>query len=182
MRFAAKYGRYMVQVRPLVQEIYATGGVHVLQEGIYARFKPEGLKPFERELVLQRWHFNGLYQEMDQATHVQPDYRIGVLDTAFEQESLMWSDEVRELVEQTLIDLQRFDDIMLLPATQIPPPWPRYDFWDGTPEELLERLNDQGFELETVLEYELAVKNRPKIVQALEHAINAVPKDEEVIA
>jgi hypothetical protein len=182
MRFAAKYGRFMVQIRPLVQEIYATGGVHVIQEGVFAEFRPEGLKPFERELVLQHWVFNGAYQELDEATHIQPDYRIGVLDTLVEQQQRMWSDETRELVEKTLIELQYFDNVLLLPSTHIPPPWPTYDDWAGTPEELVVRLGEQGFDLETTLEYELASKNRPEVVKELETALDAAPKDEEILA
>lgn len=182
MRFAAKFGRLIVQVRPHVQEVYATGSVHVIQEGVYAFFKPQGLLPFERDLVLAHWAWNGSYQMEDEVTTVPPDYRIGVYDTREAQEEHAWSDELRESIEQSLVELQRYDYIIALPKTNIPAPWPNYDVFVGTVEELITKLKADGHDLQAVLEYEAATQNREPLLQALEEEINGLPVEEEILA
>jgi len=182
MRFASKYGHLVVQIQREIVEAYATGTSRVLQPNVWAEFKPEGLQPFERELVLEHWQFQGLYQEADEATTVQPDYRIGVFDSELAQQQSAWSDDTRLMVEKGLIDLAHFDYVLTLPRTVIPPPWPKYDEFVGTVEELIVKLKEDGHDLEAVLEYELAMQNRAPLVQALEEEINGIPSEEEILA
>ena len=172
MRYVSRWGGYAVQVRPERTEPLATGEIRVLQSPVYARFKPEGLQPLERELALARWSFNGLYQEQDEVTIVPPDYRIGVFDSVQAQLDEGWSELEREEVERTLLDLsERFDDCIAIPRTMVPPPWPRYDDFQGTTETLMERLVEDGHSLEAVLTYERATQNRVAVVEALEALI-----------
>lgn len=184
MRFVSRYGRFGVQITPERMEALGTGGVRILQEPVYAMFAPGGLEPIERELALNRWAFNGLYQEQDEVTMVPPDYRIGVFDSMQAQLDNSWPDEVRETVEETLTDLaERFEDIIAIPRTFIPPPWPRYDDFAGSVGELMSRLVDDGHDLEAVLTYERASQNRPAIVASLEGLIAGSPdrEAEEVV-
>ena len=41
MRFVSRYGRLTIELRPMIQEAYATGMAKVIQTPIYARFQPE---------------------------------------------------------------------------------------------------------------------------------------------
>jgi hypothetical protein len=184
MRFVSRYGRFGVQIRPERMEALGTGGVRILQEPVYAMFTPGGLEPIERELAVNRWAFNGLYQEQDEVTMVPPDYRIGVFDSVLAQLDNGWTDEIRESVEQTLTDLaERYEDIIAIPRTFVPPPWPRYDDYSGSVGDLMARLVEDGHDLDAVLTYERATQNRPIIVASLEGLIAGEPEraQEEVV-
>lgn len=182
MRFISKYGRFGVQIVPMVEEAYATGMAKTIQEPVYAYFEPGKLLPHERELALGHWTWNGFYQEQDEVTTVLPDYRIGLFDSREAQVNNSWSDEKRELVETVLSDLvERYNDMIVVPLTMLAPPWPRYDEYSGAPSALVRKLSDEGYELEQVLEYERAVQNRPEIVTALEGALAKQPEEEVVV-
>lgn len=184
MRFLSKYGRFATSVRRQINEHYATGQSSTVQAQVVAQFHEGGLTPEERELAVTHWVFEGSYQNMDEVSTVPPDYRIGVFDSEQAQLEQGWSDEIRIEVEQHLIQhSQRFEDVLVVPRVHIPPPWPRYDDYDGTPEMLVAKLIEDGHSLEAVLTYEKAMQNRPEIVSTLEEAI-AIPElqlEEEVI-
>jgi hypothetical protein len=187
MRFAGKYGRLSVQVQSERTEAYATGAVSVIQRALIAEFKPDGLLPHEREYVLTHWAFNGNYQEMDEATTVPPDYRIGVFDSDQGQRDHNWTEEEKQKVEDELQAIGRhYDHVMLLPKTLVPPPWPNYDDYHGTVAQLMKKLEDDGHDLSKVLEYEKASQNRPPLVEALEAKLygfdEATPQEETIIA
>jgi hypothetical protein len=173
MRFASKYGRFGVCIRPQIQEAYATGMAKVIQEPIYAMFEPWDLRPHERELCLSRWSFNGFYQQEDEVTVFPPDHRIGVYDSVADAQLKGWPDEVRLEVERALIaNAQISDNIIVLPITVYAPPWPRYDEFEGGTDELIARLVEDGYDLEDVLAYERSSQDRGEIVQALEGLIS----------
>lgn len=186
MRFAAKHGHHCVVIQKDIQERYATGAVKVLQRLIEAQFRPEGLKPFEREYVLSQWHhWRGLYQEADEATPVQPDYRIGVFDSDTAQIQEGWTDDERLLAEHVLQTRAVADDTLLeLPRTGVAAPWPRYDEFQGNVRQLLRRLTEDGYDLSQVLEYEQAMQARPAVITALEAQIagEPEPQEEEVVS
>jgi hypothetical protein len=172
MRFISRYGRFGVQVRPLLQEAYANGMVRVIQEAVAAYFEPWKLTPLEREMAVQHWTFNGSLQEADEVTTVPPDYRIGLFDSLQAQEDHGWSDEVREEVERKLLEhAGKYDDVLVV-SSMIPPPWPRYDDFRGTPGQLVRRLVEDGHDLDAVLTYEREHQNRPKVVSEIEKAIS----------
>ena len=192
MRFVSRWGRFSIQLRPQIQEAYATGMAKVLQEAIYARFSPDRLSHIDRETAMQTWaDWNGSYQELDEVTTVKPDYRIGVYDT--EEAAIMqgWDDETKQFVEDSLVEYaRRYDDIAEVPVTLLSPPWPNYDQFKGSVPALMRKLVEEGYDLEEILEYENAVQGRGKVVEAIE-ALLADPeglealapgKEEEVIA
>lgn len=184
MRFISKYGRLIVQIQPHIEEAYATGGMRVLQEGVSADFFPNrdggDLRPHEREAAMQAWNFNGTYQEMDEATTVPPDYRIGVFDSDRAADDRGWSKEMKEEVERRLIGLtERYDHVIIAPAASVPPPWPRYDEYGGSVASLIRKVEEEGYDFPTVLTYEREIQNRPKVVEALENAIAGKTEVEE---
>lgn len=187
MRFVSKFGRFGVQIRPQIQEAYATGMARVIQEPVYALFHPDGLLPVERELAMATWCWNGFYQEQDEVTIVQPDYRIGVFDTDVAAAEHGWSQEVKAEVEAGLLDhAARYDDIIAVARQSADPPWPRYDDYGGTLNALVRKLVDEGHDLEQVIDYERAHQDRPKLVSALEALLEspeqlAALREEEVV-
>ena len=189
MRFLSKYGRFAVQIQNKIEENYATGMSRTLQEGIYARFEPGLMRPMERELALAHWSFNGFYQEADEVTIVPPDYRIGVFDSDQAQSDNQWSDETRLRVETELSRLAGlYDDMLIVPRTTLPAPWPNYDSFEGTLAALMRKLVDDGYDLNQVLLYEEESQKRPEVITALEELISnptgepsEIPLEEEVL-
>lgn len=169
MRFISKYGRFGIQFRPEVAEAYATGMSKVIQAGLYAFFTPDQLTYDERELALSTWgQWNGGYQQLDEATMVPPDYRIGLFDSHQAQATYGWTDAERVYVEEQLVAYaNRYEDVIAVPVTFIEPPWPKYDEFKGTAAALVRKLVEEGHDLENVLVYEAAVQNRPKVIEAL---------------
>lgn len=171
MRFLSRYGEFGVQLRPQVQEAYATGMARVVQEGVYAMFHVQGLTVEEQELANAHWRgsWNGFYQAEDEVTVIPPDYRIGVFDSEQAQLDSGWSDELRLQVEQDLIVLaDRFNDMIPVPVLALAPPWPRYDEYTGTPAALVRKLVDEGHSLEAVLAYERENQGRVAVIAELE--------------
>jgi hypothetical protein len=67
-------------------------------------------------------------------------------------------------------------------TTPIAAPTPRYDSYDGDPEEFVVRLLEDGFDLEQVLYYEESFgPKRPEMIAALQEAID-LEKEQTVSA
>ena len=173
MRFIANYARYTVVIQRDIPEVYGSGLVKVVQEGIYAHFEPGGLTEAERELALRTLPLSrGSYQQIDEATPVQPDFRLSVHDTRMHN----WTDEVREMVEHELLRLCDIHqggtgDIVAVPEIRLAPPWPNYDSFAGTPAALMRKLVEDGYVLADVLAYERENQNRDKVIEGLEELI-----------
>jgi hypothetical protein len=169
MRFISKFGSFGLLIKRDVTESYATGLTRTIEEPVYAIFSPGGLRPEERALAIGHWSFNGLPQEQDETTTVQPDYRIGLFDTHIAQMAKGWDDETTGLVERTLVERAAFnDDILLIEEIRAVPPWPRYDAYQGGTKALMRKLVDEGHDLEQVLAYESENQQRSDVLLALE--------------
>jgi len=189
MRFVSKYGRFGLQVRAHIEEAYASGLSRTTQRGLYAVFEPVGLLPDERELAVTTWSFNGLGQLEDEATTVAPDFRIGRFDSEHTAGLEGWSDEERDLVEQTLLDYCRTSlDVLLVAEPTVPAPWPNYDLYQGGTKALVRKLIDEGYDLADVLAYERTHQQRDDVILALEELLadpaalaELQPEPEEVL-
>jgi len=173
MRFISRFGRYGTMVRRDLTEYYASGVSKVIQTPLVAQFHEGHLLPAERELAVAHWSFNGSYQERDEVTTVAPDYRIGAFDTIQAQIDNQWSDEERRMVEEELQELAADypNDLMAVPEVKLSPPWPRYDEFEGSLVDLMQKLVDDGYQLEEVLAYERQSQDRVEVIEALEQMI-----------
>ena len=70
---------------------------------------------------------------------------------------------------------------MLVPETVIPPPWPRYDSFEGSLDKLIAKITDDGYAISDVLAYERTNQNRENVVDALEQMIEDETVVEEVL-
>ena len=174
MRFVSRYGSFAVKIHDPETEAYASGIVRVIKPLVQAQFKTVNIRPEEIDLAKTYWRsWNGSLQQEDEVTTVPPDHRIGVFDSEEAQLEHGWDDELRLEVEAVLVDYaERFEDVLVVPATMIPPPWPRYDEYTGTPTMLVRKLIDEGHDLNNVLAYEQATQNRAEIVAELEEVLN----------
>jgi hypothetical protein len=172
VRFVSQFGAYRIQLRPQIAEAFATGDIRVTQEGIYASFERDIVQPHEREMALGSFNFRGQYQERDEVNKVDPDYRISVWDSDRVAEREDWSPELKEWAEQRLLSNPMHGvDFIHVPALIIAPPWPTYDSYRGTPENLVKKLVEDGHDLEEVLAYELEHRNREKLTTAIAEEI-----------
>lgn len=181
MRVISKSAKYSLQVRPMRVENYASGASRIAEEPIYLDFETGRLTPEEREYALSQFAFEGGFQEMDEVTMVDPTYRLSLFDTDEAAENRGWTADEKAHVEEKLVHhASNFTDLIIVPAKQYEPPWPRFDEYTGTPTALLRRLVDDGYDLEEVLEYERHAQNRQPIVDALEQALAEINEGEVV--
>ena len=172
MRCISKFAKYALQVRPQVVEAYATGATKIVQEQLVARFSLNAVQGEERALARQHFAFNGFYQEEDLVTIVEPDYRISAFDSIEAQAQEGWSDEEREWVERALVREAEIhpQDLLVIEARRVEPPWPSYDAYRGSPTQLCKKIEEDGYEFASVLDYERENQNRPEVVAKLELA------------
>jgi hypothetical protein len=173
MRVLARYGRYTLQVRPQISEGYANGVVKVTQSSLVAQFREGLMTPEERALCKQSWTFNGFYQEQDEVTPVEPDYRLGLFDSIAAQIESGWTDDERRQVEEALIETagREPNAVIVVAEAKLPPPWPTYDQFTGSVNALCTKIVEDGYTLEAVLAYEEDNQDRPEIVAALKQLI-----------
>jgi hypothetical protein len=174
--FLSKYGKYGLSVRAQIVEAYAQGMTRETTSPLYAQFEvPPALTAREREWALAHFAFNGLQQEMDEATHVPPDHRIGRFDSVAAQAQGGWSDEERIAVENELIRTAEIvpEELTLLPEIVVPAPWPSYHDFKGTGAALAKKVREDGYDPNEVLAYEVAHENRDEVVAALGQLIAA---------
>jgi hypothetical protein len=165
--------RFHASASPQIAEAYANGVVKVTQTALLAEFREGLMTPEERALCVQAWTFNGFYQEQDEVTPVQPDYRLGLFDTIQAQALHGWSDDERRQVEEALerAALAEPNSLIVVAVAKLPPPWPLYDVFDGSVNDLCRKIIEDGFAFESVLAYEEENQDRPEVVAALKQLI-----------
>lgn len=184
MRFVSQYSGFQIQ---LLAPQVALGvlGQQVMVEGIEAQFSEHDWSQRDLDVARLGFKWKGLYQYEDEATPVEPTYRLSVYDTEVEQERLGWSDEIRAEVERRLRASKSFGTAyIVVPEIALDPPWPTYDlFVFNDPEELVARLDDLGFPLEPTLAYEQSKwgQRRDEVIAAFQRAISERTADEIVV-
>ena len=74
-------GKYGIQYRPYKANTDHAGVEHVQQEGIYLKFVQGELFENEEREALAMFRFRGQFQHEDEATPVDPKYRMSTFDT-----------------------------------------------------------------------------------------------------
>lgn len=169
MRCVSQYGKFGIQYRPRKANTDHAGVEHVVQEGIYLQFVQGDLFENEEREALAHFRFRGQFQHEDEATPVDPKYRLSTFDTNQQN----WPDELREEIEDWLIETSASDPaFMVMGTTPIPKPWPTFDEFEGSGEEMVYVLTVQGHDLQEALDYEkLFGPKRQHIIDALQEAL-----------
>ena len=157
------------------------------EESIPVQFTQEYLNQSDIDFALHVWPestFRGRWIENDEVTLEPVAGRIGVYDTAEEQERNGWDDATREKVEKFLlakanlgVDFTQVEKIVGVASK----PWPSYD---ETHHFKIPALAAELGLLDEALAYEQANKNRDSVISGLEEKL-AIPADAvegEVIA
>ena len=113
--------------------------------------------------------------EEDEVTPIDPINRLSVYDTDFNADQLGWNPELKKRVEDSLLSRQGIDFI-LAEAPVVPPPWPNYDRLvtghgrsiEIVARKIVERVEEDGYDVDLVIAYERANANRDEVIVALE--------------
>ena len=175
MRLVSQHGKYGLQFRSKRANTDVNGVETITQEPVYLTFVQGEIFENERHLAREQFAFKGQFQHQDEATPVDPLYRLSSFDTRAQG----WDDDLRLEVEEWLRSRDgEGGAFFIVETTPIPAPFPAYDAWEGTPSSLVEKLTEDGHNLDDVLSYErLFGLNRTPIVKALEKATQS----EEVV-
>lgn len=155
MRFISQYKQFGIQVRPIREMVLSTGQVQVQVEPIYIQFWQGDVS--EKEIAAAEAHwpkFAGRTVERDMMTPTSILSRLSAFDTDADHHPWANDPEIKEMVEQTLLQKAGGRDFIYVPRDKIAPPWPTYDEFDGSLNELLAKIRDDGYRLEDALLYE----------------------------
>lgn len=197
MRFISHSRRFMVQIFPSVKTV-ENGIEREISPQLVAKFKQGDLTADELSFARSLWErsANGRTLEMDQVTKTDLLGRLSVYDTdapdvqqefdavdrAIEGQEhaklprgQKWKagDAERLTIERLLEAARRGNngDLAAYTEAAVAPPWPNYDRFPGSAEDLLEVLVEQGHHLPGALAYERQNQKRPRVIKLLEQEI-----------
>lgn len=181
LRFVSKSPGYTITFKRDIIRTFGQGETQVLQPLWNCQFSPVGIKAEEIEQA-KKWAINhGMALEQDQVTTVDSAYRFSVFDTeefqalhaddVFERTPDGFTDALRLELEQFLIDHQD-EYYRQVEVIVIPPPWPNYDATKGvrglpTAQRIAEKVAEDGYDIDAVLAYERANRNRQEVLDAV---------------
>jgi len=185
VRFISQYGEYGVQIRPQRQQGMGDGSIQITQQPLYAKFDSDELVfEIEHERALKEFKFQGQYQHMDEATPVDPSYRLSVFDSNIQQVKHGWSDEDRSTIEQELLRKATITgDFFYSEQTPIPAPFAKWDGDDIPAFKLVAMLVETGGDLQEALDYErIFGRKRDDVIEALEETMKVEAPMETISA
>jgi hypothetical protein len=183
MRFVSQYTNFVLNIRNPKKK-FTEYGVDVIEDEIVAEFDPRSWNQRDIETAIASFKFKGLFQHEDEATPVHPAYRISVYDTDEMALREGWSEEEKTFVESRLMSGQNYGrSYVLVSELALDPPWPAYDQFEGTPQELAEQVLMLGYDLEDVIAYESSKwgQQREDVLVALQAAIEARDTGEIIV-
>lgn len=162
MRFLSLSQAFKKTVKKAERKLINTSQGPEMQEispPIIAYFKQGGATAREKQLALERFQFKGLSERED------PTRRISVYDTDEEARHYGWTPELKDEIEQALLEGQNQYYFAVF-KDPTPKPWPAYDETD--PKLILETARLVGVDFAHVLAYESENENRPAVIKAIE--------------
>jgi hypothetical protein len=183
LRFVSQFTNYVINIQPAVKRV-GDFGVEILRPDILAEFQPHNWTQRDLETAVVNFKFRGVYQHEDEATPVHPAYRLSTYDTEELAEAEGWDEETKTLIEQRLLSAKAFGrDYVLVQEVAMPAPWPSYDEFAGTAEELAMQVLDLGYSPEEVIAYESSKwgQQREDVIAALSTAVEARDAGEIIV-
>ena len=178
MRFIASVASYGMQIRPERTMVLATGETQQLQAPIYVKFNKGDVTAHEVEEAKARFSLRGFKQERDEVTEVSPINRLSSFDTEQAAIDNGWDEATKALVEDELMKRAKDGvDVIYVEPTPVLAPWPLYDEFTGTSEELLAKLLGDGISVSDTLRYERNNAKRPEILTMLEQEMEKQDAD-----
>jgi hypothetical protein len=127
---------------------------------------------------------------LDEVTPVPLIERLSIFDTVEEALRGGWAGrthtdehgkvwDFQDYIEMKLLERSLgHDDFRLHEHAKEPPPWPKFDSFSGSLDDLFAKIDEDGFDLRQVLSYERQNGRRAALIEALERRI--AEKDNEL--
>lgn len=169
MRFISPYPGFRIVVKHQDIEILASGQPRVLKDGFTAEFRITDVTDWERDFARKNFAFRGTVTDEGGRDIDPTNSRVSSFDT-----STINNDSLRKEVEQILLShVDQGRDFYHVEAPKVAPPWPTYDKVPAA--KIAAKVAEDGYDVEAVLAYERANKNRDSVLDAL----GALGKTEE---
>jgi len=185
VRYISQYPYFKLQIRPQRQEALGDGGVRITQEHLIADFTriSDGGMIFETEITqaIKHFDFRGNTQMQDEATPSDPMNRLSVFDSDVVAKEQGWDADTQAEVEAKLDEYANLSvqEVMKVTGKPIQPPFPNYDIYDGDPEALAVRLQEDGHDFENVLYYEETFgPRRPEVIAVLRRVVDHIKAEQ----
>lgn len=162
-RYVSQYAAFGVQVLgPTSQVIQGENGLPQIRQvsgGYTAKFRQQGLLPWEEEEAYARFNFRGMAEDENPIAR-----RCSVFDTEQAAREEGWDEGTHESVIRRLDALQD-QNYFRSDKPKAAKPWPSYD--DADPRKIATTVTELGLDPEQVAIYERENKARPEVLQAL---------------
>lgn len=192
MRFISHIRNFAVGVVEHREHATAYGTSIVDRQGYIAQFKQDvteaDVEAAQRIFELQG-NVHGRTLELDEMTPTPLINRISVFDTAEEAAREGWDGKTvtddRGVVHDFRTYVERFlservvghQDFALIEEPKVEAPWPRYLEFDGTFEQLMQKIVADGYDLGHVLQFEQQEGRRPQVIEGIEALMLAQDAD-----
>lgn len=187
MRFIHKFAAGRVTAIPGEHDVFTD---RPKRQALTAQFRLGMLHPWEVRAAKETFRFRGISLSGEPGAAGEPNdpiHRVAYYDTLEEQRSNGWTDEYREQVEQGLLN-NKFhgSEFVRVDPPALTAPWPKYDelvaHGRRTPqmvaEKIAEKVREDGYDVEHVVAYERAKRNRQEVINAL---LGIEETDEDVV-
>lgn len=184
MRFISHSGNFKIQVVGEKVTFTQYGDRIVDREGFIAEFNQNDLNEGDIEFAEKTWpNLPGRSTEMDEVTPSPLVYRLSVYDT--DEEALRGSWEGRTLADHRgVFDMKEYveavlskradahPDFRMIEVIPLTAPWPNYLEYQGTPDQLISKVEMDGHDLREVLRYEMQLDERPQVIEAIRQRLD----------
>lgn len=161
-RYISQYSGFQVNVlgptSSIVQNEKGLPEFMQTSEGYVAKFRQQGLLPWETEAALERFAFKGIGEDEDAVQ------RCSVFDTDQAAREEGWDPQTTDRVIKRLDQLQD-QNFFRADTPKAPIPWPSYDSAD--PSSISKIVQELGLDPEGVALYESENKARRPVLEAL---------------
>lgn len=194
MRFISHISKFAVGIVQPVKEILPGNVERIIVPQLTAKFKRGDLHAHEVELAARTWpRLPGQTVEVDQVTQTSPLARLSVYDSEAPMEiqafiemdrhmiegnlfvpggrSLWAEGDAKRLTEQALLERANGENFIAIAPPVITAPWPNYDSFPGSVDDLVEVLLEQGHNVNQALAYERQNAQRPEVLDSLERLV-----------
>jgi hypothetical protein len=191
MRFISHYRNFAVGIFPRSVEILPGGVEREIRPGLTAHFVHGDVTAEELRFAESTFAFHGRTLGEDTVTLTPIIGRLSTYDTEnpenvelyhridqqMEGQPTMdgrgvWAEGyTKALVEAKLSERADGDMFAKVPEETVAAPWPRYNEFAGSIDELVARLRQDGHHLPAVLAYEKQNLRRPDVMKAIEAAL-----------
>lgn len=161
-RYVSQYSGFQVGVlgptSAIIQNERGLPEFMQTSEGYVAKFRQQGLLPWELEMATERFNFKGVGEDED------PMQRCAVFDTDQAARESGWSDEIHARVIKRLDELQDHN-YFRADTPKAPLPWPKYEETDAGL--VASIVGELGLDPGSVAVYESENRARPSVLKDL---------------